>query len=97
MKVQTRREHAAPPAVCPPCLDAFLRSIGTDDERIAFVHCPHRGGTLCRVHARAGVIVNWRLSAPVTLAEAEQAIAEHGRLLEKVGLLPPAPGPADVH
>jgi hypothetical protein len=84
-----KKSHAPPPAVCPACLSAFFESILTADDRISFLHCAHRGGCLVRVEIRAGVIRNWRLSSPVTLAEAEEAIAEHARLLEKAGLIPP--------
>jgi len=88
------RQHAMPPAVCKECLDAFFESIGTAD-RICFVFCAHRGGTLVRTEVRAGAIVNWRLSAPVTLEQAEAAIRAHGEALAAAGLLekpPPADG-----
>ena len=95
MKVQ---RHARPPAVCPACLDAFFASISAADDRIGFVFCSHRGGTLVRVEIRAGAIVNWRLSAPLTLEQAQAAIEAHGRALEAAGLLATPPGgPGDVH
>lgn len=91
------RHHAAPPAVCPSCLDALFSSIDSAPDRICFLHCAHRGGTLVRTEVRAGAIVNWRLSAPVTLEQAEAAIEAHGKALEAAGLLATPPPAADLH
>jgi hypothetical protein len=94
----TEKAHAAPPAVCPDCLNALFASITPADERILFLHCAHKSrGTLLRVRVSAGVVTSWRLQAPVTLAQAKEEIADHARLLEHAGLLPPPPGAGSSH
>lgn len=94
----TNSRHAPPPAVCPSCLDAFFESLKDADERIAFLHCAHRGGTLVRVHVSGGAIKTWRLSAPRTLEEAQLEIAASERTLERLGMIAPTtPGSGGTH